>query len=199
MTSRPARAVRCWTTAILAVSLGCTTAGPPGAADSSEGAELAQVIDAIKQAVQDAETRDVAGFPPLKKVVLKLQTTVTRTMSGEVRYLVASVGASASAETGSTLELEWTPVPPPHHKTAIPEQSLKDALAEAIRLAKTGIAHAAQGDVPLSLKSISIDLKFEVTTAGTAGANVKILPVGLTGSGSISRTRVHAIALTFAP
>ncbi len=201
-TVRMIRTVRALMAAILAVSLGCATTGTSGstaATDGADGAELAAVIDAVKQAVQDAETRDVAGFPPLKKVALKLQTTVTKSLGGEVRYLVASVSASGSAETASTLEIEWTPAETSRHRTVAAEQSLRDSLAQAIHLAKTGIAHAAQGEPPLSLKSISIDLKFEVATAGSAGASVKILPVGVTGTGSISRTKVHTVALTFAP
>jgi hypothetical protein len=188
--------VRALTAALLAACLGCATAAAPGSAPAdSGGAELAAVLDAVRQAVSEAQTRDVPGFPPLKRVVLKLQTTVSQSAGGRIRYLVASVGTTVSSETVSTLELEFAPVPP--HRTAVPEESLKDALAQAIHLAKSGLARGAEGDPPLSMKAVSIDLKFTVSASGTAGATVTILPVGLTGTGTISRERVHSVTLTF--
>jgi len=200
MKCMPARVL---TAAILAVSFGCATAGSPGGASSGgrDGAELAAVMDAIKSAIAQAETREVPGFPELKKIVLKLQTSVTRSAGGEVHYLVATVGGSASAETVSTLELELVPAAPPRRRPLVPEESLQDALSQAIHLAKAGVAQAAQGDPPLVMKAVSIDLKFTVTADGSAGAGVKLLPVGIgiSATGSVSRSRVHAVSLTFAP
>lgn len=202
MTVPSARAL---TAALLAASLGCASAPPDpagasaGSASSArDGADLAAVMSAVRSAIAEAETREVAGFPDLKRIVLKLQTDVTRTAGGEVRYLVATVGGSASAETVSTLELELVPVTPPRKHLLGSDESLQDALAEAIHLAKVGVAEAAKGDPPLTMKAVSIDLKFTVSATGSAGASVKILPVGLSGTGAISRSRVHAVFLTFA-
>ena len=192
---------RILTAALLAASLGCASASPDPAGSASsarDGADLAAVMGAVKSAIAEAETREIAGFPDLKRIVLKLQTDVTRTAGGEIRYLVATVGGSVSAETVSTLELELVPVTPPQKHLLGSNESLQDALAQAIHLAKVGVAEAGKGDPPLTMKAVTIDLKFTVSATGSAGANVKILPVGLSGTGTISRSRVHAVSLTFA-
>jgi hypothetical protein len=81
----------------------------------------------------------------------------------------------------------------------LPAETLKDALAQAIHLAKIGVAQAAKGDPPLAMKSVSIELKFTIAVAGSAGAKVQLLPVGLDAAGSISRSRAHTVKLEFGP
>ena len=47
--------------------LGCaSTPGSSGATSGNDGAELTAVIDAVRQVIVEAETRDVAGFPALR-------------------------------------------------------------------------------------------------------------------------------------
>ena len=187
---------------LVAVSLSvwaCATAGAPVVGSKPDDAELAAVIDAIREVIVEAETRDVAGFPALRAITVKLQTTVSRSAGGQVRYLVIAVGGSASSDTASTLELDMKPPAIPKVRTLLPEETLKDALAQAIHLAKIGVAQAAKGDPPLAMKAVSIELKFTVAAAGSAGAKVLLLPVGLDASGSISRSRAHTVKLEFGP
>jgi hypothetical protein len=186
--------------AALLATLRCATASPRDPSVSSGGGdvELAAVIETVKQAIVEAQTRDVRGFPPLKRVVLKLQTSVSRSATGEVRYLVASVGATAGSETVSSLELTMIPADLGPRR-GIGEAQLKDALAQAIHAAKLGVAEAAKGDPPMEMSGVSVDLKFAVSASGTAGVNAKIqlLPVGLGASGAISRERQHEVHLVF--
>jgi NTP-dependent ternary system trypsin peptidase co-occuring protein len=179
-------------------AVGCATAAPEPtrAATPEDGAELAAVIEAIKEVIVEGETREVPGFPALKSVVVKLQTSVSRSAGGEVRYLVVALTGGGSSDTTSTLELDMKP-PDIRHQTMLPQGTLKDALANAIHLAKIGVAQAAKGDPPLTMKSISIDLKFAVALKGSASAGVKLLPIGLEGTAKISRERVHTVSLTF--
>jgi hypothetical protein len=185
---------------IVLTMLGCASSvGTSAATGANDGAELTAVIDAVREVIVEAETRDVAGFPALKAIVVKLQTTVSRSAGGQVRYLVIAVGGSASSDTASTLELDMKPPAIPKIRTLLPEETLKDALAQAIHLAKIGVAQAAKGDPPLTMKSVSIELKFTIAVAGSAGAKVQLLPVGLDASGSISRSRAHTVKLEFGP
>jgi hypothetical protein len=180
--------------------LGCASSvGTSAATGANDGAELTAVIDAVRDVIVEAETRDVAGFPALKAIVVKLQTTVSRSAGGQVRYLVIAIGGSASSDTASTLELDMKPPAIPKVRTLLPEETLKDALAQAIHLAKIGVAQAAKGDPPLAMKSVSIELKFTIAVAGSAGAKVQLLPVGLDAAGSISRSRAHTVKLEFGP
>lgn len=185
--------------AALLTTLRCATGSPRDPSLTSGGdVELAAVIETVKQAIAEAQTRDVRGFPPLKRVVLKLQTSVTRSASGGVRYLVASVGATAGSATVSTLELTMIPADLGPRR-GVAEEQLKDALAQAIHAAKIGVAQAAKGDPPMEMSGVSIDLKFVVSASGTAGvdAKIQVLPVGLGVSGAISRELHHEVHLVF--
>jgi hypothetical protein len=189
-----------WIAIVAVVAAGCTTASPGSTSTVStpDGVELEAVIGAIQRALVESESHEAAGFPPLKSVMLKLQTVAARSAGGEVRVLVFSAGASVKTETGSTIEIEMKPPPPPGRKGLRPED-VTEALARAIAAAKQGLVRASQGDPPLVAKSVRIDLKFAVAWDGSAGGAVKLLPVGLEGSGGISRDRAHTISLVFAP
>ena len=181
----------------LLLPLACRTAAPSsGGLPTSGGAELAAVIGAVKEAIVEGEAVEVPGFPPLKSVVVKLQTTVSRAVGGEVKYLVVAAAAGSSAVTSSTLELDMKP-PEAAHRVASPRETLKDSLAAAIGLAKFGVAEAAKGQPPLAMKTVSIDLKFAVSVDGSASAGVKLVPLGLQATGKVSRQNVHSVILTF--
>src|SRR6266851_7669809 len=69
-------------TAFLTI-LGCaSTPGSSAAPGGNDGAELTAVIDAVREVIVEAETRDVAGFPALRAIMVKLQTTVSRSAGG---------------------------------------------------------------------------------------------------------------------
>jgi hypothetical protein len=74
---------------------------------------------------------------------------------------------------------------------------LKEALAQAINLAKVGVMKASMGSPPLVMKNISINLKFAVETQASGGAAVTLVPVGIEGSGRISREKTHTVSLVF--
>ncbi len=184
--------------ATVLLTLGCAASvGSSAATSGNDGAQLTAVIDAIREAIVEAETHDVGGLPALKAISLKLQTTVSRSAGGEVRYLVVAVRGGASSDTTSTLELEMKPPAIPKTRTLLPEETLKDALAQAIRLAKIGAARAAKGEPPLPMKSVTIELKFTVAVEGSVGATVQLLPLGLGATANISRQRVHSVRLDF--
>jgi len=100
------------TSSILAalVCAACATAGsnPPATAGAA-GAELEAVMQAIQQALSEAQVSDVPGFPPLETVTIRLQTEAGRSVGGEISVYVVTVGSRYSSETASTLELTLKP------------------------------------------------------------------------------------------
>ena len=84
-------------------------------------------------------------------------------------------------------------------ETILPAASLKETLAKAIHLAKIGVIEASKGDSPLVMRKIDIDLKFGIQVEGSAGGGVKLLPLGIEGTGQISKEKVHSVSLTFGP
>jgi hypothetical protein len=183
--------------AALAGGLGCASTAPPPSAAPPEGAELEGVMGAIQEALSEGETREIAGFPPLKTVTIKLQTEASRSLNGEIGVYVFSVGSRYSAESASTLELTMEPPRTRPEKGVLPPGDLKQALAREIFLAKVGVARAAQGDPPFVMKDITIDLKFAVEISGAAGANVKLVPLGVEAGGKLNRNQVHSVTLVF--
>ena len=172
----------------------CQTAAP--VSGGAEGARLEAVIEAVRGALVEAEANDVPGFPPLKSVTIKLQTTASRSAGGGVDFLVFSMGTRYLTETASTLELEMEP-PPSRRAETLTAGNVKEALAQAINLAKAGVVKASNGTPPLSMKKISIDLKFTVEVSGTGGAAVTLVPLGIEATGKISREKVHTVSLVF--
>jgi NTP-dependent ternary system trypsin peptidase co-occuring protein len=189
-------AMRVFAAAAALTSLVACATVTPTSKRSDDGAELSAVMASIREAIVEAQTHDVPGFPPLKSITLKLQTTVSRSAGGEVRYLVFSIGATSGVDTASTLELEMRP-PPSRTETLLPAASLKETLAKAIHLAKVGVLEASKGDSPLVMKKIEIDLKFAVQVEGSAGGGVKLLPLGIEGTGQISKEKVQSVSLSF--
>jgi hypothetical protein len=183
--------------ALLIGSLSCATGARPDAPAGADGAELESVMDAIQQALSEAQTQAVAGFPPLKKVTVKLQTEASRSVGGEIGLYVFSVGSRYSTESASTLELTMIPPESGAGKGVLPAGDLKQALARAIYLAKVGVARAALGTPPFVMTDIAIDLKFAVEVEGSAGAKVKLVPLGAEAGGKLGRNQVHAITLDF--
>lgn len=196
--------IRSITAVLVASCLGCAASAdfktrPASPTTDRDGAELTAVMASIREALVEAQTHDVPGFPPLKSITLKLQTTVSRSAGGEVRYLVFSVGSTSTADTASTLVLEMRPPVPRAMETILPAASLKETLAKAIHLAKIGVIEASKGDSPLVMRKIDIDLKFGIQVEGSAGGGVKLLPLGIEGTGQISKEKVHSVSLTFGP
>jgi hypothetical protein len=180
--------------AVCAASRCATPAPEPG---GNDGARLESVIDSVREALNEAQTNNVPGFPPLKSVTLKLQTIASRSAGGQVQFLVFSLGTRYASDAASTVELEMVPPKTREAESLIAGPDLKEALAQAINLAKVGVMKASKGSPPLVMKNISIDLKFAVETQASGGATVTLVPVGIDASGRISREKAHTVSLVF--
>ena len=180
-----------------AAALGCSAQGAPAGSAAEEGARLEAVIDSVREALNEAQTNNVPGFPPLKSVTIKLQTTASRSVGGDVQLLVFSLGTRYSSDAASTVELEMVPPKTREAETLIAGPGVKEALAQAINLAKVGVLKASKGTPPLVLKNISIDLKFAVELQGSGGASVTLVPLGIGATGRLSREKVQTVSLVF--
>lgn len=138
-----------------------------------------------------------AGFPPLKSVTIKLQTVASRSAGGQVQFLVFSLGTRYTSNATSTVELEMVPPKTREAESLMAGPDLKESLAQAINVAKAGVLKASKGAPPLVMKNISIDLKFAVVVQGSGGATVTLMPLGIEGSGKISREKFHTVSLVF--
>jgi len=175
---------------------GCAaTRAPTGG--GADGARLEAVIDSVRESLNEAQANNVPGFPPLKSVTIKLQTVASRSAGGQVQFLVFSLGTRYTSDAASTVELEMVPPKTSEKESVAAGADLKEALAQAINLAKAGVLKASKGSPPLVMKKIAIDVKFAVETQGSGGAAVTLVPLGIEGSGKISREKVQTVSLVF--
>jgi hypothetical protein len=190
-----------WRAGLSAVAVCVGLAGCAGTAATAgggaDGARLEAVVDSVRGALNEAQTNNVPGFPPLKSVTIKLQTVASRSVGGQVQLLVFSLGTRYTADAASTVELEMVPPKTSEKESIAAGPELKDALAQAITLAKVGVLKASKGSPPLAMKTIAIDLKFTVETQGSGGATVTLAPLGIEASGKISREKVQTVSLVF--
>ncbi len=188
-----------WRVAFLAavVCAASRCAAPAPGPGGNDGARLESVIDSVREALNEAQTNNVPGFPPLKSVTIKLQTIVSRSAGGQVQFLVFSLGTRYTSDATSTVELDMVPPKTRETESLVAGPDLKEALAQAINLAKAGVLKASKGSPPLVMKNIAIDLKFAVDVQGSGGATVTLVPIGIEGSGRISREKVHTVSLVF--
>jgi len=180
--------------AAVCAASGCATPAPGPA--GTDGVRLESVIDSVREALNEAQTNNVPGFPPLKSVTIKLQTIASRSAGGQVQFLVFSLGTRYASDASSTVQLEMVP-PKTREAESLIGPDLKGALAQAINLAKAGVLKASNGSPPLAMRNIAIDFKFTVETQGSGGAAVTVAPLGLEASGRISREKVHTVSLVF--
>jgi hypothetical protein len=184
------------TVAVCVGLAGCAGTGAPGSG-GADGARLEAVVDAVREALNEAQTNNVSGFPALKSVTIKLQTVASRSVGGQVQFLVFSLGTRYTSDAASTVELEMVPPKTSERELIAAVPQLKDALAQAINLAKVGVLKASKGSPPLVMKNISIDVKFAVEAQGSGGATVTLVPLGIEGSGRISRQKIQTVSLVF--
>jgi len=186
-----------WRVAFLAAAVCAASRCASPAPGGNDGARLDSVINSVREALNEAQTNNVPGFPPLKSVTIKLQTIASRSAGGQVQFLVFSLGTRYTSNAASTVELEMVPPKTREVESLMAVPDLKEALAQAINLAKAGVMKASKGSPPLVMKNISIDLKFAVEAQASGGATVTLVPVGIEGSGRISREKVHTVSLVF--
>jgi hypothetical protein len=174
----------------------CATASKPPDA-SGEGADLAAVVEGIQQALREAGSRPVAGFPPWKSVTVKLQTEATRSAGGEIQVYVVSLGSRYTAESVSSIELKMVPPDEAALRGLRIAGELREALARAIHLAQVGAAKAAAGDPAFGVARVEIELKFGVEVTGAGGAKVAFVPLAADVSAKLGKNQVQTITLVF--
>ena len=170
-------------------------------AGKPEGVELAPVVKAVNDALTDAQSKNVKGFPELKKAVLELSSTVTKEGEAKFKFLIFSIGGSKGSDAGVTLSLEMT-VPSTSgaiEPSSVNPMDLKYALARAINQAKVAWVQANQQAIgKLKPTTIDVEVKFAIRKSASGGVDTaELLPVGLELTGKIAREETHSVKLTF--
>lgn len=172
---------------------------PDSVVENDEGAEMDAVVGAIREALVQSQSVKVDGFPALSGAKLELNTVVTKTAGGKIKFLIFSFGKTKSTESSSTVTVELSaPKPSGVVSSTVDTSKITKALALAIIEAKQSFVAAAKIDPRLTQSKVTLAFKFQVKTSTSGGAVLTdILPVGLEGSGDISKAQIHTITLTF--
>jgi len=169
---------------------------------ADEGATLDDVIVVVRDALKEAQQNNVPGFPALKDVTVTLQTLINKGAGVQFKFLVFTIGTKYESENASTIKFIMKPpatVSAGPKVSAMTPETLKQALARAINLAKANFLHVPPGTPALVMNNIEIEVKFavKVSGSGTGGAKVELLPIGIEGTANLARTKVHIVKLTF--
>jgi Trypsin-co-occurring domain 2 len=163
-----------------------------------EGAYVDEVVNVIREALKEAQTNNIPGFPPLKDVTISLQALTAVIAGGGINFWIFTVGTKYENETASTVKLIMTPPPTTVGLLSPSADKLKLALARAINLAKVGVLNANKQEPPLRMSNVEIEIKFAVKVEGSGGIKIaQILPIGIEGTGKLNKNQIHTIALRF--
>jgi hypothetical protein len=182
--------------AVVALALSPASAS----AQTDDGATLDAVVNIIRDALKEAQTNNVTGFPPLKTVSIGLNTTVTKEGGAKIKFLIFTIGKTKETENASTLSLEMQPPATSNAGTpsSIDPEKLRITLAKAINLAKVAILNANGGTPKLITSKVEVEIKFAVKNETSGGVEVTdIIPIGFEGTGKLEKTKVHSLKLTF--
>lgn len=168
--------------------------------DETYGVPIDLVINAIRDSLIEAQLHNVPLFPKLKGVTITLQTAATNEKGGVFKLLIFSLDTRKQSEAASTLTLKMIPPPTVNLKSgeeAEPE-TLKNALAQAITIAKIGALNANVKAPKLDLSKVEIEIKFAVEASHGQGLDTaKLLPIGVQGTRKLKTTHVHTVKLEF--
>lgn len=171
------------------------------AQENQDGAALEAVVHVLKEAIKEAQSNNISGFPPLKKATMDFNTLVHKDAGGKISFLIFSLGTKKETDQASKLSLELQP-PPTTGAVASTADSLSKMLAKSINLAKIAVL-AANNDptnsLPkLSTRTVTIEVKFAVSHKNEGGIKiVDLLPVGIEAGGKIDKTKIHTLSLVF--
>jgi hypothetical protein len=190
------------TSLLLAIALVSSLFALPAPAHArpadDEGATLESVVQVIRDSLVEAQNNNVEGFPPLTSVVIGLNTTVTKNAGAKIKFLIFSIGSTTQTDTSSSLELQMTPPATKAAVSSVDPDKLKQALAQAVTLAKISILNANNGTPKLVTKKVTIEIKFAVQHDVSGGVDTAtLLPIGLSGTGKLAKNQVHSLKLTF--
>lgn len=176
---------------LMCLALPISAQAPP----STVGIDL--VINAIRDALKEAQDNNVPNFPPLKSVDITLSTVASKEGGAKFKILVFSVGGKVSDEAASTLKVTMKP---PTTKEGVAASlnpaTYKKALAAALNVAKEAVVASNQAGTPkLDTTNIEIEVKFTVKKDGEGG--ISLVPIGLDVSGKLSKSQIHTLKLVF--
>lgn len=163
-----------------------------------DGAPIAAVINGVREALTEAQTYNVPGFPPLTNVQITLQSKARAPEGGGVRFLIFTLGSKRVTENASSLAVRMSPPPTTDAAGISGAYDLESALAQAIQTAKIGILEANELDPPLLTSQVDISVKFTISDTDEGSIDTAdLLPLGLSENRRASRNQVQEIALTF--
>jgi hypothetical protein len=166
--------------------------------NDDKGVVIARVLVEVQGALQRARARTQGtGFPKFETATITLQTVITRSLGGKIKFLIFSFGKTWERERSHEMVLSLTPPPVPAARTAMVDRTLAQDLEDAIVEAAEGVRNAGTGDPPLSLSTFKITVSFVVTEDVSGGADFSISPVTFELKGDLKRKAIHSIALGF--
>jgi len=155
------------------------------------------VINAIRDALKEAQDNNVPNFPPLKNVDITLSTVASNEGGAKFKILVFPVGGEVSDERPSTLKVTMKPPTTMEvGRVAIDPAKYKKALAAALNVAKEAVVAANHASTP-RLDTTKIEFEIHFTVKKDGEGSISLEPIGLDDSGKLFKSQVHTLKLVF--
>jgi len=179
-----------------------------GAASGDDNApvQFDVLVQGIEDALKEAATNAVDGFPKLKSVNISVQTTISKDANGQLKLFVFTGGGTIASDNASTLTFELKPPAETRNPTvsSVKPEDIKNALVRAIQAARIAFVQTAArlntDDNPTKLKTdqVGIEIGFTVSKKGTIGVDTgSLLPINVKAGGDVTKKVANTIKLTF--
>lgn len=136
-------------------------------------------------------------LPPLKSVVLTLQTEHKRSAGGGIKILIFSFGKTWERTKSHQLVLTLKPPKAGDEQPVSLSELLSEQLVNAIVTSAKGISAAARAQPPLELTDLKAEFKFVVQSGKKGSGTFSVLPVGVDLKGDLSKKAVHSVVVQF--
>jgi len=176
-------------------------ATPPPPSTSEQSSSIEEVINQVKQALADVQTKlSEKDLPALKQVKLSLQTTVSKKGGLTLKFWIINIGGTYEKDRAQQIDIVLTP-PSAGNARLVGTESFTQNLEDAIISAVEGVNKASTtGTFPLNFSSLDVQLKFTVKSdaSGGVGNKITIIPITADFSGDLSKTSVQTLTISFA-
>lgn len=167
---------------------------PPDTVDLT----LTEMITQVQLALSSTQnTLYDRRIPPLRSVILEVQTLYSYKSSGGLDLYIVSANADVESHSTQRVLLILAPPPPQVGQPVTSSKVISEALTEAITSAALSIQDARDGTPPLAVQSVEIELSFVVAENTTGGAALRILPLGVDGSVGRSSGATQKVTVEF--
>jgi len=160
---------------------------------------VSDLLTLIQRGINAArpEIDKMGNVPPLDSVTLQLQTETQIGGSAGINLWFVKIGGGKTNTSSTQMTLVLKPAT--SGRAAVSAVPLDETIKNTLIAAAKGVHDAQTGEnkVPLLLDSLSAEFGFTVKKNASGGVEFKLVPIGGSATGDLTKTDVHKITVKF--